>query len=217
MYKFRRALAETPREGWPKLRDEFGDLRVQLKDYEHKRADGSLVKPKDTYCINPWTAATYSSRESPEMRPCEHGKYLRLSLVMCDGTNANILIHSLCAFAAFGPRPNGKTVDHINQTEIDNCFTNLRYASPREQALNQKMRDVSVRVPFNPEHMLPDEEFRKYQPPGAKGHYLISNMRRVVRVSLSKMKTPWFVEFRDLDPKSYPKLKKGTQLLTKPI
>jgi len=206
--QFKRALAETPRDEWPKLQDEFGDLRVPLKDYEHRRADGTLVKPKDMYSINPWTAAVHSSREShcPEMRSGVNKKYRKLALAMSDGTRAQVFVHSLCAFAAFGPRPNGQTVDHINQTETDNCFTNLRYASQSEQNLNQKTRDVSVRVPFNPEHTLPGENFRKYQPPGAKVHYLISNMRRVVLVSSSKMKTPWLIDFRDHDPKSYPKL-----------
>jgi len=205
--QFKRALAETPRDEWPKLQDEFGDLRVPLKDYEHRRADGTLVKPKDMYSINPWTAAVHSSNKKhcPEMRPRVNKKYRTLALAMTDGTRAQVFVHRLVAFAAFGPRPNGKSVDHINRnTETDNCFTNLRYASPREQSLNRKMRDVSVRVPFNPEQTLPDEEFRKYKPPGAKGHYLISNMRRVVQVSSSKMKTLWLMEFRDPDPKSYP-------------
>lgn len=45
-------------------------------------------------------------------------------------------VASLVIGAFVGPKPDGKTVDHINRERCDNRIINLRYATPGEQAAN---------------------------------------------------------------------------------
>lgn len=209
--EFRQAVSETPRDDWHRLRDRFGSVRVPLDEYRHRRADGALVKlKKGLYAIDPWTATVYSTRtkKGSTLRPAMTNRYLKLNIALEDDTRAPVFVHNLSAFAAFGPRPVDKdSVDHVSRDKLDNSFVNLRYASHIEQCSNRQSRDVIVRVPFFMERdALPGEEFREYKPANAKGHFLISNMCRVVRVSSSALQGSWFVEFRDPDPKIYPRL-----------
>jgi hypothetical protein len=174
---------------------------VKLDEYEHRRRNGTSVTLQNIYKFDPWTATIYGQGDRV-VKPYKSGKYRKVSLYLSDGTQACIFVHRLSAFTALGKIPDGKSVDHINRDEHDNCFCNLRYASRREQRLNQKTAVCSVNVLFDETSVRPGEIFKKYEPPGMVGHYLISNMRRVVRVSPSELK--WNVDFRDDDPKSYP-------------
>jgi hypothetical protein len=197
---FQEILDEIPPENWPDLRAEL-IVRVKLNEYEHQRRNGASVTLQNIYKIDPWTATIYGQGDRV-VQPSKRGKYRKVSLKLSDGTSASIFVHQLSAFAAFGKIPEGKSVDHINQVEHDNSFYNLRYASRREQALNRKIAVYTVKVLFDETSVRPGEIYKKYQPPGIVGHYLVSNMRRVVYVSPSDLKL--YVDFRDDDPKSYP-------------
>ena len=197
---FQEILDEIPPETWPDLRAEL-NVRVKLDEYEHRRRNGASVTLQNIYKFDPWTTTIYGKGDRV-VKSYKQGKYLMVSLYLSDGTRASIFVHQLSAFTAFGKIPEGCSVDHISRDELDNCFCNLRYASLSEQALNQKTKNFPVNVLFDENSVRPGEIFLKYQPPGAVCHYLVSNMRRVVRVSSSKKK--YNVDFRDDDPNSYP-------------
>jgi hypothetical protein len=197
---FQEMLDEIPMETWPDLRAEL-NVRVKLDEYEHRRRDGASVTLQNIYKFDPWTATIYGKGERV-VNSKKSGKYRMVTLMLSDGTRAGIFVHQLSAFTALGKIPDGKSVDHINRDKLDNCFCNLRYASHREQNLNKKTAVCSVNVLFDETSVRPGEIFKKYEPPGMVGHYLVSNMRRVVRVSPSELK--WCVDFQDDDPKSYP-------------
>ena len=199
---FQEMLDEIPEETWPEPRAEY--QRVKLDEYEHRRRDGASVTLQDIYKFDPWTATIYGKGDRV-VKSSKSGKYLRVTLYLSDGTSAGIFVHRLSAFTAFGKIPDGKSVDHINRDELDNSFYNLRYATHSEQMLNKKTKVCTVKVLFDETSVRPGEIFKKYEPPGMLGHYLVSNMRRVVYVSPSKKK--YNVDFRDLDPKSYPMIK----------
>ena len=199
---FQEMLDEIPRKTWPEPRAEY--QRVKLDEYEHQRRNGASVTLQNIYKFDPWTATIYGKGDRV-VAPYKKGKYRMVGLMLSDGTRAGILVHRLSAFTAFGKITEGKTVDHINRDEHDNSFHNLRYATRREQSLNQKTRDCGVNVLFDETSVRPGEIYKKYEPPGAVCHYEISNMRRVVRVSSSDLK--WNVDFRDDDPNSYPRIK----------
>jgi hypothetical protein len=197
---FQEILDEIPPETWPDLRAEM-NVRVKLDEYEHQRRNGASVTLRDIYSFDPWTTTIYGKGDRV-VKSKKSGKYRMVCLYLSDGTRASILVHQLSAFTAFGKIPDGLSVDHTNRVEHDNCFHNLRYASPREQRLNQKTRVCSVNVLFDETSVRPGEIYMKYHPPGIVGYYEISNMRRVVYVSSSDLK--WYIDFRDDDPKSYP-------------
>ena len=197
---FQEMLDEIPPETWPDLRAEL-NVRVKLDEYEHQRRNGASMTLQNIYKFDPWTATIYGTGDRV-VNSKKSGKYRMVNLQLSDGTRAGILVHQLSAFTAFGKIPKGKSVDHINKDKLDNRFHNLRYASPREQNLNRKIAYYTVKVLFDETSVRPGEIYRKYHPPGMLGHYLVSNMRRVVYVSSSKKK--YNVDFRDDDPKSYP-------------
>jgi hypothetical protein len=188
----------------PDLRAEMNEVRVKLDEYEHRRRTGASVTLQNIYKFDPWTATIYGKGDRV-VKSSKVGKYLKVSLMLSDGTPADIFVHRLSAFTAFGKIPDGLSVDHINQDELDNCFCNLRYATHSEQRLNKKTAVCSVNVLFDETSVRPGEIFKKYEPPGMVGYYEISNMRRVVYVSPSELK--WYIDFRDDDPKSYPRIR----------
>jgi hypothetical protein len=197
---FQEILDEIPREKWPDLRADM-NVRVKLDEYEHRRRNGTSVTLQNIYKFDPWTATIYGKGDQV-VKSSKSGKYRKVSLYLSDGTQACIYVHQLSAFTALGKIPDGKSVDHINRDEHDNCFCNLRYATRSEQSLNQKTKVCSVNVLFDETSVRPGEIYKKYHPPGMLGHYLVSNMRRVVRVTSSDLK--WYIDFRDDDSKSYP-------------
>jgi hypothetical protein len=64
-----------------------------------------------------------------------------------------ILVHNLVCWVVRGPRPVGKTsVDHGDRNRANNNFTNLTWASPRDQACNRSDGGGRKRLlPFEPE------------------------------------------------------------------
>ena len=200
---FQDMLDEIPREKWPSLRAEM-NVRVNLDEFEHQRREGASVKLQNIYKFDPWTSTIYGQGDRV-VKSSKSGKYRMVNLYLSDGTRAGILVHQLSAFTAFGKIPEGCSVDHINRNKLDNCFCNLRYATRHEQRLNRKIAVCSVKVLFDETSVRPGEIYKKYHPPGMLGHYLVSNMRRVVYSSPSDLK--WYIDFRDNDPKSYPMIK----------
>jgi hypothetical protein len=172
---FQEMLDEIPRETWPDHRAEL-NVRVKLDEYEHQRRNGASVTLKDFYKFDPWTATIYGKGDRV-VKSIKVGKYLMVSLMLSDGTRAGIYVHQLSAFTAFGKIPDGLSVDHINQDKLDNSFHNLRYATHSDQNLNQKTMVCTVKVIFDETSVRPGEIFKKYEPPGMLGHYLVSNMR----------------------------------------
>jgi hypothetical protein len=200
---FQEMLVEIPEETWPDLRTEM-NVCVKLDEYEHRRRNGASVTLRDIYKFDPWTATIYGKGDQV-VKSKKSGKYLMVTLMLSDGTPAGILVHQLSAFTAFGKIPDGLSVDHINRDKLDNSFHNLRYATHSEQNLNKKTAVWSVNVLFDETSVRPGEIYKKYHPPGIVGYYEISNMRRVVYTSPSDLK--WCVDFRDDDPKSYPRIR----------
>jgi hypothetical protein len=199
---FQEMLDEIPSETWSDLRAEM-NVRVKLDEYEHQRRNGASVTLQNIYKFDPWTSTIYGQGDRV-VQPFEVQQYYKVNLQLSDGTSAGIFVHRLSAFTAFGKIPVGLSVDHINRDKYDNSFCNLRYATRIEQRLNRKTMDRGVNVLFDETSVRPGEIFKKYQPHGIAGHYLVSNMRRVVYVSSSELK--WNVDFRDDDPNSYPRI-----------
>jgi hypothetical protein len=185
----------------PDLRVEMNEVRVKLDEYEHQRRNGASVTLQNIYKFDPWTTTIYGQGDRV-VKSKKSGKYRMVGLYLSDGTRAGIFVHQLSAFTALGKIPDGFSVDHINRDKHDNSFCNLRYATHSEQMLNRKTWDCTINVLFDETSVRPGEIYMKYEPPGMLGHYEISNMRRVVRVSPSDLK--WNVDFRDDDSKSYP-------------
>jgi hypothetical protein len=68
-----------------------------------------------------------------------HGGYYRTGIVNNKNQTKSVLIHTLIARIFLGPPPDDTyTVDHIDGNRINNHVTNLRWASPKEQRMNQK-------------------------------------------------------------------------------
>ena len=63
------------------------------------------------------------------------------------GTNMPIGLHRIIAYTFLGPPPDDTyTVDHIDRNPRNNRASNLRWASPTQQAENRERIDVTVRL-----------------------------------------------------------------------
>jgi hypothetical protein len=51
-----------------------------------------------------------------------------------------ICMHQAIWIHRYGPIPNGFTVDHTNRKTLDNCRSELRLATPSQQAQNRRLR-----------------------------------------------------------------------------
>lgn len=67
--------------------------------------------------------------------------YLAISLMESVGVRSTFLVHQLVALAFLGQPEVNQTVDHIDRDTENNVVTNLRWASPSEQAANRKKRE----------------------------------------------------------------------------
>lgn len=72
------------------------------------------------------------------------GGYITHNLVDYNGVPYKIRAHRLVALAFISNPENKPTVDHINRNKLDNMVNNLRWATSKEQRLNQK--DTSKQV-----------------------------------------------------------------------
>lgn len=76
---------------------------------------------KVLYEIHPFVSTTHPY---PEVKFCAYGGKRKLRNV-----------HSLVAEAFIGRREKGQVIDHIDGNPFNNCVSNLRYVSKRENAL----------------------------------------------------------------------------------
>ena len=80
----------------------------------------------------------------------------------------------------------GLTVDHINRDRQDNCISNLRWATAKEQRENQHREQQQTMVPFDGQN-LPNEVWKelsiasRFYVDADFSRYLISNYCRVLR------------------------------------
>ena len=74
----------------------------------------------------------------------DSGGYITQNLVDDNGKHYKIRVHRLVACSFISNPENKKTVDHINRNKLDNRVTNLRWATSKEQRLNQN--DTSKQV-----------------------------------------------------------------------
>lgn len=73
-----------------------------------------------------------------------HNGYIRVGLKNDNNIKKNFRLHILIANAFLGKGNKNQTVDHINRIKDDNNITNLRWASPKEQANNRK-KNIKIR------------------------------------------------------------------------
>jgi len=78
-----------------------------------------------------------SYRIRQHSKPAPRG-YFVLSIRTEDGRTIPKPVHEFISLAFLGAKPKGFYVDHINRNRLDNSVENLRYVSPRENALNSE-------------------------------------------------------------------------------
>lgn len=80
--------------------------------------------------------------------------YLMVSI----GQHERRLVHALVAEAFIGPRPDGTQVAHLDGVRSHNATTNLRYATPAENAQDREMHGRTVRGEQHPlAKLTPDQ------------------------------------------------------------
>jgi hypothetical protein len=99
--------------GWPYMASSRGTIHRILSDETYEKALNTSPNSKGYHSFSP-----------------SHG---------IDKRGIKPFVHSWIALAFYGPCPEGKSVDHINQVKTDNRAINLRYATPSEQAANRTL------------------------------------------------------------------------------
>lgn len=77
----------------------------------------------------------------------DSGGYITQNLVDDNGKHYKIRVHRLVACSFISNPENKKTVDHINRNKLGNNINNLRWATSKEQRVNQE--DTSKQVLCN--------------------------------------------------------------------
>lgn len=68
-------------------------------------------------------------------QPVNRDGYAEVALYRDVGGRSQHTVHKLVALTFIGPRPDGHLIDHINGRRDDNRIINLRYLSPRDNAV----------------------------------------------------------------------------------
>jgi hypothetical protein len=112
-------MPKTPRN----TDDEYeNDNWTQYLNWNYEVSDQGRVR-------NRWTKRL--------LKPVNNGfGYLQVGLYH-DGVQHHKTVHSLVAECFIGERPDGYHVDHIDRNTTNNCLSNLRYLTPRENIHNK--------------------------------------------------------------------------------
>ena len=93
-------------------------------------------------------------------RPNSAG-YLVVTLQKPNGEGWGVYrIHSLVAAAFLGPRPDGMQVAHADGNRVNGRLSNLRYATPLENAKDKSLHGTDTPGERNGTHKLTDDDVR---------------------------------------------------------
>lgn len=84
--------------------------------------------------------------------------YLSVSLQVSPGRCSAVHVHSLVARAFLGPRPHGLQVAHNDGDRSNARLSNLRYATPVENAQDKVRHGTNLAGERNPRHKVIGEE-----------------------------------------------------------
>lgn len=77
------------------------------------------------------------------LRPRVNGSGYLTFMPCINYATKSITIHSVVMLAFIGPRPDGMQIDHVDYNKKNNCLSNLRYCTPRqnmESVFKNKLR-----------------------------------------------------------------------------
>lgn len=105
------------------------------------------------------------------------------ALILChEGRRKTASVHALVAAHFIGPRPEGKQIAHLDGNRLNNRFTNLIYATPRENNDHKYQHRTILFGEANPRAVLTDEtvaELRRTVRPYVRGHSYSDHARRL--------------------------------------
>lgn len=88
--------------------------------------------------------------------------YLRVSLRRhADGAQSFCFVHALVAAAFIGPRPEGTVVAHGDGNHLNNCVSNLRYCTNKENEADKILHGTKASGERNGHHKLCEDDVRR--------------------------------------------------------
>lgn len=100
--------------------------------------------------------------------------YLRVGLQVASGKQEVVTVHSLVAAAFLGPRPEGQQVAHGDGDRANARLSNLRYATPVENANDKHVHGTTVRGERNGISKLTEGDVREIRSRRSAGETQLS-------------------------------------------